>query len=204
MSTNTPLFDPPYDSPIEEAFAWAITKHLHPDVRFDKQVEQVTLLGTFRVDFVAYYDQVAVGFECDGEEFHEPFRDECRDAMILGDGLLDAIYRIRGKDIHHHVDDCLYLMSRWDPKLFSVRAHVNLKNLSTQDARKCWPPGADTVLLRYQGSPFSIVLERRSRIIPKGERRHWEFLHAYAIANGIKNVDDLVQSRKQIIRQSGI
>jgi hypothetical protein len=198
--TMPPLFDPPYESPIEEAFAWDIVKHLSDEVRFEKQVEIATRFSNFRIDFVAYVGNLSIGFECDGEEFHDAFRDECRDALVLGEGCLDAVYRIRGKDIHHHLIDCLYVISRWDQLLVSDRGRVNLERLASADAKRCCEPMTESVLIRYQDTAFCVVVERRAREIPDGERRQWQFLHQYATRNNVANVDQLVEMRQHDIK----
>jgi len=195
-SQYSPSFDPPFESPLEEKFSWAIIKYLDPSVRFKKQITVLTFVGTFRIDFVTCQQDVRIGFECDGEDFHDPFRDECRDALILGGNQVDAIYRIKGKDIEHHVEDCLYLMSRWDPQLFSSRGRHNLAILSSKEAKLAWPPWTDTMFFSFRNSPFSVVMERRSRHVPSGERRHWQFLYSYARSNGVRTLDELVSRRK--------
>jgi len=76
------MYDPPYESPLEDLFAWNAVKYLGETVAFDKQVEVDTICGKFRLDFLAVSPESRVAFECDGVEYHEPRRDEWRDAMI--------------------------------------------------------------------------------------------------------------------------
>jgi len=47
------MYDPPYESPLEDCFAWALSKYLRPGTNLQKQVEVKTICGDFRVDFVA-------------------------------------------------------------------------------------------------------------------------------------------------------
>src|SRR5690606_13136417 len=87
-------FDPPFESPIEQSFAWAVTKYINPEVAWDKQVTKKTICGPFRVDFEATLPSGhRISFECDGAGFHEQSLDEFRDAMLLGDGQTDAVVR---------------------------------------------------------------------------------------------------------------
>src|SRR5262245_54692335 len=122
-----PTYRPPYDSPIEDLFAQAIVKRLHPDADFIPQYEVETIAGRFRLDFVALHAGRRVGFECDGAYFHHNKPDEWRDAAILGDNLLDSIFRLRGADIHNHVDTCLHLIALREPVIFSERGRQNLQ-----------------------------------------------------------------------------
>lgn len=134
-----PAYDPPYDSPLEDLFAYTIVKYLDRSVAFAPQVEVNTICGRFRLDFVAATPAWTVAFECDGAEFHgtsaAASRDEWRDAMILGTGQVDAIYRLPGAGLHHHLQDVLYLIAAVDPVLFDTRGHINLHMLASPRAR---------------------------------------------------------------------
>jgi hypothetical protein len=95
------VYDPPYESPLEDSFAWNLSKHLRRDTRLEKQVVVSTVCGAFRMDFVATSAAgQRIAFECDGAEFHEFRRDEWRDAMILGGGGADSIIRLEGAILH--------------------------------------------------------------------------------------------------------
>lgn len=80
------IYQPPYDSPIEDAFAYYfVMKYAAEDVDLTTQVEASTICGKFRLDFVlCAREGFRAGVECDGKDFHNPSRDEWRDAMILG------------------------------------------------------------------------------------------------------------------------
>ena len=41
MDNAPPTYDPPYDSPIEDVFAWSIVKYLERTVIFEKQEGQL-------------------------------------------------------------------------------------------------------------------------------------------------------------------
>jgi len=59
-------YSPPYDSPLEDDFAYNIFKLFDIDVRIIPQFEVKTICGTFRIDFVAETSSGLIGFECDG------------------------------------------------------------------------------------------------------------------------------------------
>lgn len=125
-----------FESPLEEYFAENLTKYLDPAVQFAEQVEIPTLGGLFRLDFLATMESWRVAFECDGRDFHrDAIRDECRDSLILGTQAVDVIYRLRGSDLFHHLEDCLFIASQCDPALFSERGRVNLERLASDEAR---------------------------------------------------------------------
>jgi len=130
-------YTPPYDSPIEDRFALHYVKYASEEVDMAPQFEVATLCGHFIIDFVLTTSEgYRVGIECDGREYHDQSRDEWRDAMILGESHVDAIYRLRGSDITYYIEDILYLMAVLDPHLFSDRATENLKVLASTEIRQ--------------------------------------------------------------------
>ena len=65
-------YSPPYDSPIEDAFAYAITKYLADDVLLEKQVAVSTICGRFVVGFILSSPTISrIGIECDEREKYE-------------------------------------------------------------------------------------------------------------------------------------
>lgn len=138
---SKPKFDPPYDSPIENDFAYNIVKYLDNDVTFDKQVSVDTVCGRFRLDFIAHRSRRRIGFECDGKEFHDNYvgcsaRDRWRDALILETGVVEVIYRFPGKDLVYNINDCLFILAACEPQLFSERELINLNQLASYDVIK--------------------------------------------------------------------
>lgn len=201
---NGPCYEPPYDSPIEDLFAVNAIKYLDPSVRLDKQVEAATPWGTFRIDFVLSGNGPRVGVECDGREFHEEYRDEWRDALLLGTGAVDTIYHLRGADLTYHVEDLLYLMSRWDGHLFSERGKVVLGKLASEQVRPYgdgdWFSGTT---VGYPPRPEDgvhgvtyIDVERRTTHIPPGKRQHWPYLYKRAQGYSCRTLDELIATHK--------
>jgi very-short-patch-repair endonuclease len=123
------------ESHIEEALARELVKHVHPEAQLAVQVEFTTIGGDFRVDFVLSRDGRTVGIECDGKDFHDKYRDEWRDALLLGDHRLDAMYRLRGCDIWHNTGDLILLIAQREPQMFSPRGHINLEALAHPEVR---------------------------------------------------------------------
>lgn len=207
-----PFYDPPYDSPLEDLFAWHIVKYLGSGVQFDKQVEAQTNCGTFRIDFVAVAGSLRIGFECDGQEFHGRFgswRDEWRDAAILALGSVQAIYRFRGKDLTYHMEDCLSVAAKCDPGLFSDRGIGNLELLTSESARHVLerqdlntPPYSTFIGYPEMRYEYGILVERRT--INSPYFRTWL---DYITAHGGGDLDTLMQAwleeRKQQTIQGG-
>ncbi len=183
-------YAPPYESPIEDAFAWAIAKHLNPACDLQKQVEVPTFTGGFRLDFLAVSlsPRHKIALECDGKEFHDYTRDMFRDAIIIGCTDVDSIYRFGGRDIWYHLDDALYTLSTREPELFSDRGRCNLKQLAARDTRI------------YDGTEF-IINHGTSELPPiwiRALRRHhpnpvWKRLFDYASAHRNLCLDEIIR-----------
>jgi hypothetical protein len=195
------MYDPPYESPLENYFAWQMSKYLRRDTTLRKQVEAQTICGRFRMDFVAISPSgKRIAYECDGEEFHEPRRDEWRDAMILGTDSVDAIIRLRGLDLTYHGDDLLLLLAKWDPDLFSDRSQIILNRLASDSARAYQHESQTMAMVTFphedQNDPFFIFLHRRSRVVPTGQREYWQTVHRFALSCGTGDLDSVIEKWK--------
>lgn len=129
-------FSPPFDSPLEELFAYHFMKYQLPETTLYPQVQINTICGPYWLDFAAKYNDKIIGIECDGKDYHDTNRDFWRDSMILGTGTIDAIYRFSGQDLNYHINDCLFLLSESEPQIFSERGIINLRQLYTSEARE--------------------------------------------------------------------
>ena len=77
-------------------------------------------------------------------KFHDVQYDAWRDAVILGEGFVDNIVRLRGKDIYSREYDCIYVVSRWQPTLFTERAVKNLRTLATEQCKRAFNVSEDS------------------------------------------------------------
>jgi len=209
MDIKPPFYNPPYDSPLEDDFAFNITKYLEPSLSLVPQYEVDTICGKFRIDFVVQGPGGLTGFECDGKEFHDRSRDEWRDAMILGTKTVNAIYRLRGSDVYYRIEDILYLVSKWNPELFSMRGLLNLETLASDEvkAAEMEVPRSIAIvtykteyLAGLRNEPVHLRMERRHLQSPRGKRQFWEAAFRFASEIGGGNLDDVIaQYRAQKI-----
>jgi len=198
------LYEPPYDSPIEDAFAKYAEKYFSLDVALKEQVEVKTICGKFRLDFVVVGSNGKLtGIECDGKDFHEESRDEWRDAMILGTSNIDEIYRISGKEITYRIEDVFFALSKWSPWLFDDRQKYNLSRIASEEVTKRTIQPEDTIFsVNYVDDESNQLnqfwLEKRHKIIPKGKRQFWQSAFRYAENIGGGNLDEVMsQYRNQ-------
>ena len=192
--------EPPYDSPIETIFASCCFKHLRSDVHVEKQVEVSTGHGHFRIDFVLSVGDRRIAVECDGKDFHEPFRDEFRDAILLGEGHFETVYHFRGCDIVYCPDDCIWLMSVLEPRQFSERGHLQLDHLHRLQLARlpCQELTNREHLVGFVGETYHFCAFRRN-ISMKSEHNpswpHWKVLHAFAGEHSGASLDELLENR---------
>lgn len=196
-------YQPPYDSPIEDAFAYHFAKYANDDVQLACQVPITTICGLFIIDFVVQSPKIGrIAIECDGKAFHKESRDEWRDAMILGSKAVDVVYRIRGCDIVHHIDDVLYCLSRLELGVFSKRGEVNLTLLASNEAKKLYlSKKEDLHGIHYENEweTGSLRIETRRSHIPEGQRRFWKKAYEFALSIGGGNIDEVIDSYRQSI-----
>jgi hypothetical protein len=192
------IYLPPYESPLEDLFAYNLDKYVAAQAKISKQKEVQTFCGDFRLDFVATSaNGRSVGIECDGTEFHDESRDEWRDAMILGSIGLSAIYRFQGPALFYHMEDCLYVLSQWEPHIFSERGRINLKILASDTARKAGESLYFTgELLRYpprdSSGPFFTRITRNVIEAPKDCHSFLKTILTYGKRSGLTNLDDII------------
>ncbi|MBO1897593.1 hypothetical protein HNW13_017795 [Shewanella sp. BF02_Schw] len=203
----TVLYHPPYDSPIENRFAMWFAKYADDSITLTSQVNASTLCGLFVLDFVLEDDNgYRVGIECDGKEYHCENRDEWRDAMILGGGHIDVIYRLRGVDINYRIEDCLYLLAKLEPSFFSERRLHGLVDLASDEVLRRSPIHKESMhVIRYQNGPDieSLIIEVRRTAISKDFRWFWRSLYEYGLSVGGGHLDDVMLSYREKQDQRG-
>ncbi len=125
------------DSPIEALLEDLLVKYLAPATRKTAQRTVATPFGRFRPDFflVDAVTRRVLVIECDGRAYHDPVRDQWRDAAMLGCGVVHDLLRIEGKDLKRRPHDVLHLLARLMPTLFAPRALLVLERAATPEAR---------------------------------------------------------------------
>lgn len=152
------FYDPPYERPLEDEFAWHLVKYLSPVTSMHYQMPIKTPGASFWVDFVVEDGVRRIGFECgELQDSADPEHVRYRDALVLGSGKLDVLWRFRGLDLLHRLHDCLYLVSQQEKALFSQRGHINLETLASVTARaSVFKPPATIMALSYPTGEVSV------------------------------------------------
>ncbi len=166
LPVGGPVYDPPYETPLEDELAWHLVKYLHRGCRLHSQVRVSTPCGIFWVDFVIECRGRRIALECGPlDEAPDLQQERYRDALIVGSTAFDVLYRLSGKRLFHHMEDLLYLLARWHPQVFTERALINLNRLASPEARAFDPPSRPSVLyLHYDGEvPVRLARLRLNR-----------------------------------------
>lgn len=183
-----PLVHPPYSGALQDEFAWHLVKYLPETARLqsDVEMEVPTAAGPalYTVDFVvelpagsepgAPLRRVAFEFS-DSRSLRDHDLRLRRDATLLAAGALDTVYRLRGSDLMAAMEDVLFLASVWDADLFSERGRINLRTLSSPEARGLsLRPEQPSVLVPYRtpGSGAGEDPERELWHIANGRLPH--------------------------------
>ena len=179
------FYNPPYERPLEDEFAWHLVKYLEPISGLEYQVRVETPCAHVWIDFVVAHNKRRFGFEIGGLDAEDGTTDTelvYRDTLVIGSGSLDVLYRFRGNDLLHRLHDCLFIASQWDADLFSRIGKTNLHSLASPEARAARPHPQDSCItvdlvelcgkeddgFIYPGpdAPTSIVVRRFARSNP--------------------------------------
>jgi hypothetical protein len=191
------------ESPIEEIFARECPKYLDSRASFDCQAEVRTRHELFCVDFVLE-ERIAV--ECDGCDFHDPLRDEFRDAILLGEGHFTTVYHFRGRDLTCYPEDCIWLISLEYPAMFSERGRHQLNCLHQLEIVPCLSQ-REAVILRDPTSHsrrawvFRRDIQQKSNLNPYWP--YWRGLYEFANQHPHVCLDRLLALWKRRFKKEG-
>jgi hypothetical protein len=115
----------------------SISAMMDERVTLDRQVRVQTKFGIFWLDLTAKRGNLSLAIEVDGQ-YHDWFRDLCRDSLIIQTRCVSSIYRVTNRDLDHARYETLSVLDRAAPWLFSVDAARNLEffaDLATRHQR---------------------------------------------------------------------
>ncbi|MEO0857529.1 MAG: hypothetical protein AAFY55_11860 [Bacteroidota bacterium] len=163
-----PAYAPPYESPLHDELAWHLVKYLHEDAVVHAGAELETPGAFFTVDFLIEAPPPMVEPRSQGRPrriaieiggARDPRAERLRlrrDATLLASGAVDALYRLRGSDLVYHLEDVLFMASRWDDHVFSERGRINLTTLASWEAKTLrLRPEQPSALVTYVVDPES-------------------------------------------------
>lgn len=169
------FYDPPYDTPLDDAVAWHLVKYLDAShgLRYAVNVPAASMPGATadatsgdRVDFVVDHGARRTGFVLTGDGAPGA----ARASRVAASGVVDVLYRLRRADALHRLHDALLLVSRWDPNLFGERGRTNLVTLASPDARTVHPrrgePSATVTYASTDAAPACALIDTDAAPLP--------------------------------------
>lgn len=194
------------ESPLEEFLIEQLEKYLSGKVDLIPQYEVQTNVGKFRLDFLIEINGKKIGIECDGKEFHNEWRDEWRDALILGNNQVDTIYRFRGKDLVCFVNDCIHVIYHYDRQIFNERYSQIFNQLITEELGEYFENNPN---LKCETNSFSlrttneygekvgwlnIEILRRNK---NDKNSHWNKLYEFSKKYPGLKMDEIIKEREK-------
>ena len=181
--------EPPYPGAVQDELAWHLVKYLREDARVTSEIGVEVPAGPahgaayFTLDLAVDVPVAGlpgamrrVVFEAGGgRALSDHERLLRRDATVLACGAAETVYRLRGSDLLHHMEDVLFLASQWDPDVFSERGRINLRTLASREARAVTVrPEQPSVLVPYALDPAeaSEAPERHLWHVANGQAPH--------------------------------
>lgn len=160
-----PEFDPPYESPVEEQFAWSVVKLLDPRCGFQKQFVINTQRGRFRLDFLLTTPRgLRIGIEIDGAGFHQHRNDSWRDALLLGELHADVVLRFAARDIYYRLFDAIAVLRYLYPEAFDPNRVIAVDRLASTEVERQVAEMPQWVWVRYEdqilddGNPVEMLV----------------------------------------------
>lgn len=158
------LYDPPYESELDDALARNLVAYLVPAAGLEYKAEIQTVHSVSRFDFLIDLGtrRIAIDYT-DTPDNLETALVEDNDALVLGSDLVDGVFRIRRSDLERNLYDCLHLICKWEPNLFTPYGHRVFASHASDEARGVYPePEASLAWVYYrQRSPkwLSLVID---------------------------------------------
>ncbi len=174
--------------PADTVFARKLLLNLEPTAMLTKGFEVSVPARSFIIDLLIEHNGQRIAVEYKDTESYDALRDEWHDALILGDGQVNTIYRFVGMDLEQFQDDCLFFISQSDPQLFSKRYKGRNSGL------KFDPLERNVVFYNMVGDDevvykLKYILEHRKQSDRQGK---WNILYDFAQKNPVIPFENLV------------
>ncbi len=114
--------------------SWQFTKYLDERATVSPRAHVDAPYTDYVIDYLIELGCVKVGFVCDHLASQtERILSGFRDALLVDAGYVHVLYRFSTQDLEERFQDCMLLVAKWNPDLFSTRGRMNLEMLAS------WP-----------------------------------------------------------------
>ncbi len=193
-------------NPLELMFINALKIHLSDQTKISFQHEVNTLAGKFSLDFILTAGNKKIAFACLGQDRDQEWRDIWIDALILGSGEIDTIYRLNNINLKEYLHDCIYMIYHHDKKFFNESYVFHNVQLTSKELKTHLPllSRAERLVIYFNATNMNstavidsyTLMERRNK---HGKASHWNVLFDIAKNNPGLNLDQLMELRKKEI-----
>jgi hypothetical protein len=176
--------------PVQSAsvFIRKLKRYLLPEAIFGEGIEIPTLAGNFQVDNLVEVNGRRIAVEYKESDTYDAKTDEWRDALLLGSGNIDDVYRFVGPDMVEFQDDCIYFISRFEPDIFNNAYPFKSSGVKYDDTER--NVFFYNMVDDYGGGyRLKFILEHRRKADTNG---NWNTLLNIAKANSNKTFDELM------------
>lgn len=149
----TLLYDPPYETELDDVLARHLVAYLVPAASLSYKARVWTGYSGCRFDFLIDLGtrRLAIDYT-DTPHNLETALVEDNDALALGSGNVDVVLRVRRRDLEERLYDCLHVIAKWEPCLFTPYGQRVFARKASEAARCTLPePEADVAAIYYSG-----------------------------------------------------
>ncbi len=187
------------ESPIERFVIDHIIKFLSPDTQIEVQYPVKTISGNFRSDIALIKGDKIILLECDGKEHHtsemDNWYDEWRDALILVQKKVSAVYRIKGRDIFNNIYHVFSIINYFDNDFFDFDTISRLPRIEIDGFMQT----KSSVISSTDSSER--MLEYRVEVCRKDAKedfdKFWLKYVMYSLLYPEKNINELIEIFKK-------
>lgn len=147
------VYDPPYESELDDALARHLVAYLVPAASLSYGARVWTGYSSCRYDFLIDLGTRRIAIDHTDTPYQlETALVEDNDALALGSGNVDVVLRVRRHDLEERLFDCLHLIAKWEPGLFTPYGLRVFTRRASEAARCTLPePETDTATITYHG-----------------------------------------------------
>ena len=132
------------------------------NIKFTPQVR----FGRFQVDFLVEIGQNKIIVECDGRDYHNPFKDRERDKELNKHGY--KIFHFTGSEIYHDIENCINTIKNYSSYHHSVKFTIDTDLDDSQKKAMNHISGPVRVLAPAGSGKTKTLINRIANLINKG------------------------------------
>ena len=134
------FYDPPYENELDDRLARHLVAYLTPAASLEYKATVWTAYMSCRFDFLIDLGtrRVAVDYSSTPDDLAGALVED-NDALALGSGVVDMIFRVRRRDLEERMYDCLHVIAQWEPHLFTPYGRRIFASRSSHIGRRAVP-----------------------------------------------------------------